>query len=790
MVAWILGFLAGACILQLQPSLPGSAGLAALCVLGLPVAFLCARRGHGVVRTGLLCTCGFVIGFGWAAARAEWRMADRLVGVAPRDTVRITGVIEGLPQLRHSAWQFVLRVESAAGLEEGARVPSRVQLNWFPKRDGAPALPELAPGQRWELAVRLRPPHGFSNPHGFDYEGWLLQRNIRATGTVRERDLPPQLLDATVPGFMHTVHRLRDAVRQRFRSTLGDAPYAGVLIALAIGDQQAIPAAQWDVFRRTGVTHLMSISGLHVSMVGLLIAWLATMLWRRVPALMLRVPLRRAAGGAVLAGVLAYSLMAGMGIATQRALLMISVGVGVLLFAREIAASRVLAFAVIAVLVADPWAVLAPGFWLSFAAVAVIALVVAGRRPAIRGWWAAVRVQTAITVALAPLLLGLFLAYPLISPLANGIAIPLVSFVVTPLVLIAMCVPADALLSLAHVITSGLMWTLETLAQLPHGMWRPAALPAGLLLVALAGVLWVLLPRGAPARWLGVVALVPALIWSPPRPEAGYFTATLLDVGHGLAVHVATAGHSLLFDTGPRYGQRADAGERVLVPYLLGEGVRSLDMLLLSHDDIDHTGGAASLLDQVSARAVMVSMPIAHIDGQRPSVAPTICRAGSSWTWDGVRFEILGPVAAGGTGTTVSDNDQSCVLRVSTGEVGLLVTGDVEAAGERALLARGAALQSEVVVVPHHGSRSSSSRAFVDAVRPAHALFSVGVTNPFGHPHPEVLARWQGAGARLWRSDRDGAIIAEFGPDGVNVVAQRLRAPRYWHAAIRDDGAT
>lgn len=784
MVAWIAGFLSGVCLLQMQASLPGGLWVVAAGLAALTGTLRLARARRPLVRVGLSCLCGLTVGFAWSAQRAEWRMADRLAGVARSDTVVVTGVIEGLPQKREAAWQFVLLTEAVAGLQAGASVPSRVQLSWYPARDASLALPQLAPGQRWRFAVRLRPPHGFSNPHGFDYEAWLLQRNVRATGTVRERDLTPQLLAAAVPGFMHSVHRLRDAVRQRFAAALGDAAYAGVLVALAIGDQQAIPARQWEVFRLTGVTHLMSISGLHVSMVGLLVGWLTARLWRRTPALMLRVPAQRAAAIAVLVGVIGYSLMAGMGVATQRALLMIVVGVCVLLLGREIAARRVLALALFAVLVADPWAVLAPGFWLSFGAVALILFVVSGRRPRVSGWRAAARVQGTITLGLAPLLLVAFGIYPLVSPLANALAIPLVSFVVTPLVLIAMCVPVETPLALAHVITGWMMWMLEALADLPRGIWRPAAVPGELLAIAMAGVVWGLLPRGTPGRWLVLPALLPALMWTPPRPEPGRFTAMLLDVGHGLAVHVATASHALLYDTGPRYGQQADAGERVLVPYLLDEGVRGLNMLVLSHDDIDHTGGARSVLAEVQADVVVVPKGVALADALSSDGEQMLCRAGMHWDWDGVRFEMLAPQTAEALG----DNDSSCVLRVSTGDVSLLVAGDIEAAGERVLLARGVVPRGDVVVVPHHGSRSSSTPAFVEALRPAHALFAIGATNPFGHPHPEVLARWRATGARLWRTDRDGAITAEFGPDGVRVGSQRQREPRYWHAELRDDG--
>jgi len=676
--------------------------------------------------------------------------------------------------------RFVLGVESST-----APIPSRILLSWYGAgaRDdgetGEDVPPAVRPGERWTLTVRLKRPHGFANPGGFDYEAWLLERGLRATGYVR-KSADNVRLDPLVPRPMVLVHRLRDSVRGRFLATLPDAEYAGILVALAVGDQNAISQEQWTVFRRTAVAHLVSISGLHVSFVGLMVGGLVGWSWRRVPRWTLRLPARRAAAVAGLAAAAAYALLAGLGIPTQRSLIMLAVVAAAMLLGRQTAASRVIALALLCVLVVDPWAVLSAGFWLSFGAVAVILYVLGGRLGRAAGWRAAVFTQLGITVATIPALLVLFNAFSLLSPVANAFAIPLVSFLVTPLALLAIVLPHAWILELAHWLTGLMMRGLESLAALPFAMWQQAAPPALLAAAGVAGVAWLLLPRGTPARHVGLLAVLPMLAWSPPRPAAGEFRMTVLDVGHGLAVHVQTAAHDLVYDTGPTYGPKADAGGRVILPYLAAAGVTRLDRLLISHDDLDHTGGAESLLGGVPVRAAMWNLPAdARLHGST-DVRAAPCVAGESWRWDGVDFEVLHPVAA--APPPPGDNDKSCVLKISAPGASALLTGDIERAAERSLLARSTtSLASDVVVVPHHGSRSSSSPAFVDAVGADVAIFAIGNLNPFRHPHPAVWTRWAVAGARNWRTDSQGAVRVEVTAAGARTIAQRDVDARYWH---------
>ncbi|KON79754.1 DNA internalization-related competence protein ComEC/Rec2 [Azoarcus sp. PA01] len=776
----IIAFALGVWLCQGLPELPGTGSLVVLLAAGGAVVAAVWRAGARMRLAGM-CLLALAAGFVWSAGRAQWRLADELPMAWEGRDVVVTGVIDELPRTLDRSVRFVLRVESAT-----APVPQRMLVSWYAPRaraagdedaDDKGHLPSLRPGERWKLTLRLKRPHGLANPGGFDYEAWLLERGLRATGYVRAKG-ENVLLDPLVASPMVLVHRLRDSVRDRFLATLPGAEYAGVLVALAVGDQNAIAQEQWTVFRKTAVAHLVSISGLHVSMIALVVGGIAGWGWRRIPALTLRFPARKAAALAGLAAAAAYSLLAGLGIPTQRSLIMLSVVALALLLGRESAGSRIIALALFTVLVIDPWAVLSAGFWLSFGAVAAIMYVVGGRTGSMPGWRVAVTTQLAITLATVPVLLVLFNAFSLLSPFANAFAIPLVSFLITPLVLAAIVLPFPPLLELAHWLTGLMMVALEWLADMPFAMWQQAA-PLPLLAVAgSAGVLWLLLPRGTPTRHVGALAMLPLLAWSPPRPAPGEFRLTVLDVGNGMAAHLQTARHDLMYDTGPAYGPDVDAGERVLLPYLGALGVRRLDRLVISHDDLDHTGGAASLMEGVEIVDMLADLPPGH-PLRADRVAPVSCVAGERWHWDGVDFEVLHP---GAGDDPRRDNDRSCVLRIAAPGGSVLLAGDIEAWAERTLLARSAdALASDVVIVPHHGSRSSSSAAFITAIQAQAAIFTVGYLNPFRHPHPAVWAGWAASGARNWRTDSQGAIRVEVRDDGVSVAAQRVVAPRYWH---------
>ena len=777
----ILAFAAGILFLQLQATLPGMAAVAACAAAGLAGLAVASRCGAGVSRGVVLCACA-LLGFAWAAWRAECRLADHLPEDWEVRDIQVSGVVAALPQRFERGERFAFDVESV--MTPGARVPQRIFLSWYHAWDDIGedeakaeerAARALHPGERWRFTVRLKRPHGNANPHGFDYEAWLLERGIRATGTVRSREDTERLDDFVWrPGYV--VERLRDALRERFLSELPEAPYAGVLVALAIGDQRAIPAAQWQMFSRTGVTHLVSISGLHVTMVAALCAALVNFLWRRSERLMLRLPAQKAAVAAGWLAALAYAVLAGFEVPAQRTLYMLSVVALTLWSGRNLGAARTLLLALLVVLATDPLAILATGFWLSFGAVAVLFFVGTARleagdgsrrwRTGLRRWGAA---QWAVTVGSLPLLLLFFQQFSLVSPLANAVAIPVVSFVVTPLALVYALLPWPPLLHGDHWLLARLMDLLGWLAGWP--VWQQPAPPLWAVLLAVAGVAWLLLPRGFPARWLGLCLMVPVVAVQPARPPAGEAWIDVLDVGQGLAVLVRTAEHALLYDTGPRYGPGADAGQRVVAPLLRAVGVAGLDALVVSHRDADHAGGL---------EAVRAHGPVARFLSSIPDVGAEPCAAGQSWEWDGVRFAILHPEEFDYADPVKRPNGMSCVLRVWNGAGAVLLTGDIEAADERALIARvGMQLRSDVLVVPHHGGRGSSSPGFVAAVAPRDAVFSAGYRNTFGHPRADVLERY--AGNRQWRTDRDGAVRVELAADApADVSAWRASQPRYW----------
>lgn len=775
----IVAFACGVWLLQRQAELPPLATVWALALLAPALVWARDRApAPRVLAAVALAALAFGAGFYWAAGRAHLRLADHLDRAWEGRDVEVIGVVASLPQPFERSTRFELDLEDA--LTPGAGVPRRVALSWW----GRPgALPEVHAGERWRLTLRLKRPHGTANPHGFDYEAWLLERGVRATGYVRAHP-PARRLSALVHEPRYWIERARERLRARVLAALGPRPYAGVIAALAIGDQRAIPADQWQTFTRTGVNHLMSISGLHVTMVAGLCYLLARVLWRTSARLVGLLAAPRAAAIAGVAGAFAYTLLAGFAIPAQRTLYMVCVVAAALWLGFRSSPSLVLCAALFIVLVLDPWAINAAGFWLSFGAVAAI-LFVCAHRVRIAGWldgW--MRTQAAVTVALLPLTLALFQQVSLISPVANAFAIPLVSLVVVPLALVGMLLPVDFVLKLAHFAMSVCMFALERLSALDAAVWQQHAPRPWAVIVAVAGVVWIMLPRGVPARWLGFVACLPLFFVAPAGVRPGELHVAVLDVGQGLSVAVRTASRTLLYDTGPAFGPAADSGTRVIAPYLRASGVRALDGLVVSHDDNDHTGGAVSVLHALPVAWLASSLP--HDDPLFFLVDGAIrCVAGERWRWDGIDFEFLHPEGAS-YATAAKDNERSCVLRITAPGGTVLLPGDIEKRGEAALLARGIDLTADVLIAPHQGSRTSSTAAFVEAVRPRAVIFPVGYRNAYGHPHPDVVQRYERAGADVYRTDRDGAVLIALGPEGVLDV-RRWRAihRRYWLDAPR-----
>lgn len=742
-----------------------------------------------------------MLGFALCGLRATVFLGQGLNPALEGRDLAVVGLVAAMPQRNDGGLRFRLAVESATLDGAPVALPPQLLLGWYAgaalAADGAtlelqrqPA--DLRPGERWQMTVRLKAPHGHRNPHGFDYELWLWEQGVQATGYVRAglKDPVPQRLAVT--GW-HPVERARHAVRDAIQARIADgtpegARSAGILAALVTGDQAAIERADWDIFRATGVAHLMSISGLHITLFAWVAAALIGALWRRTALwgwrLCLWWPAPSAAliGGVLLAA--AYAVFSGWGVPAQRTVWMLATVGALRLTGRQWPWPTVWLLACAVVVALDPWALMQAGFWLSFVAVGVLFATDSGANndhsTLGSGWFFSkffqlLREQAVVTLALTPLSLLLFGQMSLVGLLANLAAIPWVTLVVTPLALGGVIVPGlwDAAAWALRPLAAG----LGGLASLPFASVSVAAAPVW---AGAAGVLGgVLLAARLPwgMRALGLPLLLPVLLWQAPRPMAGAFELLAADIGQGNAVLVRTAAHTLVYDAGPRFSAESDAGHRVLVPLLRALDER-VDTLVLSHRDTDHTGGARAVLAMQPQAALLSSIEDGHdLQALRPA---TRCVAGQRWVWDGVTFEVLHPQAAD-YDRGAKSNTMSCVLRVGNGARTALLAGDIEAAQEARLVA-GTDLKADVLLMPHHGSKTSSTPAFLDAVQPRFALVQAGYRNRYGHPAEPVLARYRARGITVLESARCGA--ATWTSAAPEVRCQREVARRYWHHLV------
>ena len=808
MPAWLAGALVGAAAQVQQPLLwPGHLYGLAMALAG--VAWLASGRaaagrrngpGGGALAVALAACAGALALFALCGLRADAYARQGLAPALEGRDLRVTGVVATMPQVSETGTRLRLAVESAQWRGEPVSLPPLVDVSWYgePTAEGAvPAdalrhPPRLQAGERWEMTVRLKAPHGARNPHGFDYELWMWEQGVQATGYVRTgaRDALPQRLETT---WNHPVERMRQAVRDAIVARLagsaaegdGYGRISGVVAALVTGDQRAIDRADWDVFRATGVAHLMSISGLHITLFAWLAALVVRWLWCRSPRLCLAVPAPSAAlvAGVLLAG--GYALFSGWGVPAQRTVLMLATIAALQLGGRRWPWPQVWLLACAVVVAVDPWALWQAGFWLSFVAVGVLfaADPIAGGARGISAtghFVSLMREQWVVTLALTPLTLLLFGQVSVVGFVANLLAIPWVTLVVTPLALAGVVwTPlwdgaAWALQPLAALLQWLAAWPLAVVFVPAPPLWAGVAAVAGGALLAMR-LPWAL-------RALALPLLVPALCWQPARPAVGQFELLAADIGQGNAVLVRTATHALLYDAGPRFSSESDAGHRVVVPLLRALGER-LDVLMLSHRDSDHTGGAAAVLAQQPQAALMGSIEAEHaLQALRPA---TPCTAGQRWNWDGVTFEVLHPVSED-SARSVRANALSCVLRIATPgsqPVVALLVGDIEHAQEQALVDRAAPLAADVLLVPHHGSKTSSSAAFLDAVQPRTALVQAGYRNRFGHPAPDVLERYRQRKIHVVESARCGAATWESSQPR-QVHCERDARPRYWQHAL------
>ncbi|UCJ19212.1 DNA internalization-related competence protein ComEC/Rec2 [Pseudomonas sp. MM211] len=733
----LLALAAGLLLLRFIPQLPPAS---MLLVSGLVGLALLPFRTYPI---GL-----FLLGFSWACTSAQWALDDRLDPALDGRTLWLEGRVVDLPDVREGVVRFHLQQPQS----RRAQLPQLLRLSWY-------GGPDIRAGETWRLAVNLKRPHGLVNPQSFDYEAWLLAQRIGGVGTIKSGQ---RLSEAGGSGAW------RDGLRQRM---LAEDPHgrAGGLAALVLGDGSGLSVADWRVLQDTGTVHLLVISGQHVTLVaGMfygLVFWLARLgWWPRV------VPWLPTACILAFSSALGYSLLAGFEVPVQRACAMIGL---VLLWRwrfRHLGITLPLLVALVTVLLLEPLAVLQPGFWLSFGAVGLLILIFAARLGAWAWWRTLGRAQWAMTVGLLPMLLALGLPISASSPLANLIAVPWVGFAVVPPALLGTLLLPVPWLGEALLWWAGfaLEWLFRLLALMAAWLpaWLPSALPLWAWLLVALGALLILLPSGVPLRGLGLILLLPLLFAPVQRPAEQRAEVWMLDVGQGLSMLVLTGEHALLYDAGPSFGD-FDMGERVVLPSLRALDVRALDMLLLSHSDNDHSGGAEAV-----ARGIPVSRVVS---GEAPALPAVLqaepCRE-ESWTWNGVHFSTWRWADA------TDSNQSSCVLMIEAAGERILLTGDIDGRAERALIDTGRDLQAQWLLAPHHGSRSSSSWALLKAVTPEAVLYSRGRHNAYGHPHPAVVSRYAAFNARAYDSVETGALRIDLGTFGEPHALREIA--RFW----------
>jgi competence protein ComEC len=705
-----------------------------------------------------------VVGFAWTVTSVQLRLDDRWRG--PQADVSVAGWIDDFPTRAPDRTVFSLRVVES----QGPAVPQRLRLSWYDAPEG------LHPGAHLEIVARLRAPRGLMNPDGFDYEQWLFTEGFGATGYVRSGTVTAEPAHALAQRWAQLRATLAARIDRAARRSSGTA----LVVALALGERYGFTEQHWTDLRRTGTSHLVSVSGLHVSMIAILIFWIVR---RACLYGTLRYALEIAALASA-AAAFAYTALAGFDVPAQRSLIMVLVALALLASRRITSAFHGIAAALLIVLAADPLATLTVSFWLSF--VAVMILLLLASRKTLRGPRArrgqamigslrrVVVLQWQITLGLTPWVIAYFAELSLVAPAVNLVAIPIFSFVMVPLSLLAAAATFAGedfgLVALTAALGDAFWAALHACAE---ARWAAVSVPTtnGLaLLVAGIGGLLALPAHALPARRLAWLALTPMLVIEPPRPAPGEASVLVFDVGHGLAVLVETSEHTLLYDAGPVFRSGFDTGNEIVVPALKRRGVESLDLVVVSHADNDHAGGVRAVLAAYPGTRVLKGPDVASIAGET-------CVGGQKWQWDGVELEVLHPP----TGFPAVGNDSSCVLKVRAHASSLLLLGDVERVGERALIER-ASPTADVVLVPHHGSATSSTQALVTAAGARYALVSAGFANRWGLPRPDVVERWKDAGATVLVTADTGALALSLGKHGLGLVAERRGRKRYWHA--------
>lgn len=755
---YIIFFLLGDLYLQTFSQLPS------FTTEMLAVVFILSFFIFKKIRIVLIISLFFLFGFSYTHWFAYRSLSWTLPAEIENKPIVISGRILSIPEKKQWGQTFLFSLQRINAQPLVSH--QTIQLNW-PKIDI-----NLHQGEEYQITVKLKRIHGLQNPGGFDYEAWALQNGIRAKGNVMQKK-PYRRLDKNK---LTCFSGLRNYMYDQIMPTLPNTPTAAWLPALMIGIHDKVNPKDWQVLRNTGTNHLMAIAGLHIGAISGLTFFLVNWLWRRSYRLMLSLPASYAACIAALFISVFYSFLAGFSLPTQRACLMFAVLTYAFCSQKKISTWHIMGFALLIVLLVNPLCVLAVSFWLSFGTIGLIHYGMSHRYAPNGIWWKWGRVQWVVGLGLLPISLILFQQSSLSSFIANSIAIPWLTFLIMPfcfLALVSVWLSSDIthyLLSAADFSLSGLWFILTQLAGLKLSVWEHTVPNFSAGVFALLGMFILLSPKGTVGKFFGLFLFAPLLLPHSSVPKIGEFRVTFLDVGQGLSVVVQTHTRTLIYDTGPNLGS-SDTGERVILPFLIHENINKLDKLVISHPDNDHIGGAKTILSRFPNLKLTASST-----KKLESYKINFCEAGDNWTWDGVEFIFLHPDRT----DHLKGNDRSCVLLIKNGKYSLLLTGDIEKAGEEALLRRHPRVHATAISAPHHGSKTSSHLGFIQSIKPQLVIYASGYKNQFHFPHVQVVKNYAHHHISQLNTAETGAITLDFSQSGMNWKLYRKSHEHYW----------
>ena len=760
---WMIACCFGIGAVSFFPAIPSLLWLLPLAALGLIAIKYKPLKFVGALSFGVI----WGILSGWV--ELQHQLPESLENI----DLNVVGQIVGLPATSDRKQRFDLQIKtigSAVG-DNFLAAPKRIRINWYQTET------LVLPGETWQFTVRLRRPHGFANPGILDYETWLFRQGINATGYVREGEKNLKLKEA---GLARLLDQTRFSLYQKLNQLPGDYQYRGVLIALLMGERSGLGDELWQTFTRTGTNHLFVISGLHIGFVAFCCYLLVMRIGRWIPLGAPVIALQQVASVVAILASVGYSALAGFVLPTQRALIMLILLMSGKILKRHINIATGFVIALLCVLLLDPLAPRAVGFWLSFGAVGALLLGFAGYTSQQGFWWRWGRPQWLVFIAFIPLLLFFFKQFSVISPLANLVAIPLVGLLVVPLCLLAGLLLlvdgslAESVLWVADSAIKGLVRVLELVAESPLAVAQLSPSVAAVVVASCAAIV-LLSPRGLPGRWLALFCFVPLCIHQPPL-KVGDYRVSFFDVGQGLSVLVETSEHRLLYDVGPAYDDKFNAATSVLLPYFQHRAIERLDRILISHSDNDHAGSLPYLLEHIDYGDIISGSALNHYF-KRPVDA---CQSGESWQWDGVLFQLMQASAE----HWISQNNRSCVLKINNGQFAVLLTGDIEREAEQSLLEQfGDGLAADFMLAPHHGSRTSSSLTFIQQVAPSWVVFTIGYKNRFGHPKPDIVERYRREQIKTLDTISSGLIKVTVAAEHSSVLIEPFRQSQmgYWY---------